>query len=392
MASDPGGRPADSRRALSRGLRLLIRGPGHRLVVLNLALLTVIVVADWFQPAGVVVGILLCVPILLSSLSGSESHVRVVGIAAVVGWSLAAIFGAGPISPASVWIPNRVLVFVTIVCSWPLAIVLLRRARFAEAAHAQAIASREVSQLLTSLMAHDLRAPLALAKDAMQHIEIAVRHSEAIDGTLIQRVQQRLDRSLGAVDSVLALTRAEMRHAGDADIHVGSAVGVVDVIEQELEAFGPEALATGKTLELRVEPNAEQGASRNDVALREALRIVIDNAVSYADPGPIRVSLATTDEDYLVRVADSGPGISTHRTDSRHSGGSSIGLDLATSLLRQVKGELLIEQDAPDGTIVCLRVPRRQPRAVHRQGAGANSPQARAVALRQPDSRVRGRR
>lgn len=168
----------------------------------------------------------------------------VVSIAAFI---VAAVFGRGPITPAAIWLPNRVFALVTIAASGPLALLLQQRRLAAESA-------RELNGLLHSLMAHDLRPPLALARDALTAVEKTAGDGGSIDPDLLRDVDAWLRRSLRAIELML--------HAARADIERGSNAATIETtdpvaeLRDEIGWFEREARHRGKALVVDAPPMA----------------------------------------------------------------------------------------------------------------------------------------
>jgi signal transduction histidine kinase len=326
------------------------------LFLLNLAAVIVIMTVDWLTPAGVVVGILAGIPIVLSSFWDDPRRVWLTFAIAAVGFVVAAVLGRGPLSPAAVWIPNRILAFLTLPASAVLAILLQRRRLEAVRARDAAVAASELNRLLMSLLAHDLRSPLSVSNQAFEYVEQAVAEGRSIDSSLLADVRARLRRSLRAIEIVLDLARAELPSSnGTSPADALRSVQVREEIEAEVASFRHEAEVRNKRLVAELDRLGSQPYTVDALVLRQALAILLDNAIRYAVPGPVRVSADTSATSLIVRVRDSGPGYSARQGAS--SDGSGLGLKLCRSLLVRAGGRLDIERDAPDGTTFALHLP-----------------------------------
>lgn len=319
------------------------------------ALVVGIVLADWLTPAGVVVGILLGVPILLSSAGDRPRDVVAVSAISAIGFIVAAVFGRGPISPEAVWLPNRLFAIVAIAVSGVLALILQRRRLEAEAARGEAESARDLSRLLHSLMAHDLRSPLALARDAFAAVEGSSRSGVPLDLELISDVDARLGRSLRAIQLVLDAARTGIEPSCT-DGSVAPAVDVAREVREEVAAFEDEARTRGKALVVDVSRGA--AAARIDPSVvRQALGILVDNAIRYSVPGLIRVTVTPVAAHVNVSVCDSGPGLTWHRSRSGGRSGEGLGLKLCELLVQRAGGALEVARDDESGTEFVLRLP-----------------------------------
>jgi signal transduction histidine kinase len=114
-------------------------------------------------------------------------------------------------------------------------------------------------------------------------------------------------------------------------------------------------------------------ANLDEARISLLLKNLLSNALRYSSPddGPIRLSFRTEGDDLVFRVADSGPGLSAdqaahlgepfYRADpsrTRDSGGTGLGLYLATLVANAHRGTLeLVDQDSRGATFE-LRLPR----------------------------------
>ncbi len=328
------------------------------LFLLNLLALVTIIVLDWATPAGVVIGILACIPIVLSSMSDDPRQVWIITGVAIVGKVLAMTYGQGPITPAVVWVPNRILAFLALPACGVVAFQLQRRRLDLVRARDRAVSASELNRLLMSLLAHDLRSPLAVSDQVLDYVSTALKQSRPVDPDLINDARMRLRRSLRAIDIVLGLARTESNGGEQATATaVYGPAAVAKEIEAEIASFRQEAAAHRKELvtEIELEPGSY---GVNVLVLRQVLAILVDNAIRYAVPGQVRVSARVEGRELRVRVADPGPATSSQwKGGPKSAGGSGLGLELCRSLVRNAGGSLELERDSPEGTSFVLRLP-----------------------------------
>lgn len=332
---------------------------------LNVLAVLVIVALDWITSAGVVVGILLSIPIVLASLSDDRRQVWLITTLAIAGKLVASLHGMGPISPASVWVPNRVIAFLSLPASAYLALLLQRHRCDAERARDAALSARDLNRLLMSLLAHDLRSPLTLAVQGLDYVGGAARSGQEIDEELVGDLRARLNRSLRAVETVLTVAREGLEGSPAEGARL-ELTRVGPEIEAEVASFAGEARHLGKTIVTEVGglEDADPDLRIDVVVLRQALAVLLDNAVRYGVPGEIKVAAEHEGHALVVRVRDRGPGLSS----APLSHGSGLGLELARTLMARVGGRLDVERDDPLGTEFALRLPALGPEPGHRGG------------------------
>ncbi len=330
----------------------------RRLTVLCYALIVIIVLLDWITTAGVVVGLLLSIPIVLISMLGRPKPVLMATAVALVGFAIAAVWGRGPISPPSVWMPNRVLAVFGILASGAVALMVQRHRRAADDSLRAALSARDTNRLLMSLMAHDLRAPLVAASQALEYVERTAATGAPLDAELVGETRLRLRRNLRVVEEVLHIARGDMRSPESYTmLPVRSWVSVAQEIEREAASFASEAEASGKRIVVRANDVESVELGLDALVLRQVLAILIDNAIRHAHPGPVWLDAELRDDKMKVSVTDSGPGLSARQAEGGGSAGAGIGLELCRALAARAGGSLDLEQDSEQGTRFSLQLP-----------------------------------
>jgi signal transduction histidine kinase len=330
----------------------------RRLLVLCYVLILVIVILDWITSAGVVVGLLLSIPIVLISMLGRPKPVLAATAVSLVGFAVAAASGSGPIAPPSVWVPNRILAVFAIAASGAVALMVQRHRRMADDAVRAALSARDTNRLLMSLMAHDLRAPLVAASQALEYVERSAATATPLDSDLVGDTRLRLRRNLRVIEQVLQVARGDMEQSESlARPHMRARVRVAQEIEREAASFAGEAEACGKRIVVRAEGVASVEMGLDALVLRQVLAILLDNAIRYARPGPLWVDAELRDDTVRVSVTDSGPGLSATPTLGAEPPGAGMGLELCRLLAARAGGSLDLEQDSEHGTRFCLRLP-----------------------------------
>jgi signal transduction histidine kinase len=338
--------------------------------ILNLVAVLVILALDVLTTAGVVVGIFLSLPIILTSVSDDRRVVWATFLVATIGFVLAAVFGRGPVAPPEVWVPNRVMAFITLPASCAVALLLQRQRLETERARDAAVGASEMSRLLMSLVAHDVRSPLAMCVQALQYVEHSSQSGETLDRALLADVQARLGRNLGALDTLLALTREELSGDGtSADAAVVLPIDVAAELTAEVSAFEPEARMHGKRLQLDARSVAGDTVMLHARVLKQTFAILLDNAVRHATPGTISVAAVRDGAAIVVSIADEGPGQAPRETLQR-VGGSGIGLALCEAVVRRAGGRVEREGTASGGTLFRLRLPIVSAQHLPRSGNG----------------------
>ncbi len=233
----------------------------------------------------------------------------------------------------------------------------------AEAGRAAAERMNRLKSAFLANMSHEVRTPLTGIIGFADLLAGEVTPGVQLD--FVQTIERNGRRLLDTLNAVLDLSRLEAGEYAAARRPVDLGPEVVRVAER----FRAAATKRGLRLDVDVEPDV---AAQVDVdALDQILGHLIDNAVKFTDDGGVRVSLEATAGEAVLRVADTGLGISAaflpealdafrqeDSGDARSHEGSGLGLTVARQLVRLLDGQLAIASERPGGTVVTVTFPR----------------------------------
>lgn len=200
---------------------------------------------------------------------------------------------------------------------------------------------------LLSILAHDLRSPLATLKGhATALLANYKQWSDDMILEFLEGINRGTDKIIHQVDRSLSLTRVEAGRLGlrpeTCDPHevvmdayervVGSLRGV------EVDFEFPEDLP-----EIRVDP----------ARIEEVIINLLENAVRYSPPNhPVRVSAEAEDERIYISVEDKGPGVpkeiqgqifEKNVQSEESSGASGLGLYISKRIIEAHGGQIWVE-------------------------------------------------
>jgi two-component system sensor histidine kinase QseC len=193
----------------------------------------------------------------------------------------------------------------------------------------------ESERRFTADAAHELRTPIAAIRAQAQVAQVAGRDDAARTQALAATLAG-CDRATRLVEQLLTLARLESADQGPRD-----AVDLAAVARELLAELAPAALARGQSLELEAEgPWPVRGSA---TLLAVLLRNLADNALRYGGDGVrVVVSLAREGERTVLRVEDSGPGLSDEQRSHlgerfyRVLGHAAPGSGLGWSIVRRI--------------------------------------------------------
>jgi signal transduction histidine kinase len=188
-------------------------------------------------------------------------------------------------------------------------------------------------------IAHDLRTPLTRVRVSLQRGQANSRtldDAQAVFGKAIRG----LDQSLAIITAILRI--AEIEH--NRRLAGFSQVALAALVREVGDLYEPIAEEKGITLQVQAGNEAMVHGDRD--LLFEAVANIVDNAVKFTPKGGrVWVALMDGDGESVVRVSDTGPGISEdereivtrrfYRSDkSRQIQGVGLGLSLVAAILK----------------------------------------------------------
>lgn len=203
----------------------------------------------------------------------------------------------------------------------------------------------EMETLIESLggvgrdIAHDLRTPLTRARLMLER-----GRSNAITLEQLQAVADKtteaLDQSLSIITAILRLAEIEINQRSAGFGHVALA----DIIREVGDMYEPIAEDRGISLVIRSPDELDVHGDRD--LLIEAIANLVDNAVKFTPAGGrVEIGLVRSRDETIVRVKDTGAGISKHEHDAvlrrfyrsdrtRHMPGLGLGLNLVAAIVK----------------------------------------------------------
>lgn len=244
-----------------------------------------------------------------------------------------------------------------IVAGASLGLVLILLVLFSGKAVAPMVASIEKQKRFITDAGHELKTPLAIISANNEVIEMTSGENEWTEST-----RHQVLRLNDLVQHMLVLSR--LQEAPEQQL--AEQVDMSSLIEEETKAFQGLAKSKGKQLELAVQKGVS--CKGNEKSLRQLVGILIDNAVKYTDEGgTIHVIFTASKKECTLQVMNPYQDASEdemkkvfqrfYRTDqsrSRETGGSGIGLSIATLITELHKGKIWADVPKPD--TVCFTV------------------------------------
>jgi signal transduction histidine kinase len=213
--------------------------------------------------------------------------------------------------------------------------------------------------------AHELRSPLTNLRLRLELLQGPQHGHDAVTSRYLAEMTQQVAAMQRLVDHLLALSALDEDHRAPS-----VPLDLAPVLYELADEMGPAARAAGLELTIDVPAHLPSIAANAD-QMRIVIRNLLDNAIKYTPP-PGRVTLTAGGEDgaVVIRIADTGVGISAeqlplvfdrfYRVDSggaRRVGGSGLGLALVQGIVKAHGGEIRLESEPGRGTTCIVRLP-----------------------------------
>jgi len=214
-------------------------------------------------------------------------------------------------------------------------------------------------------IAHDLRSPITRIRGLAEVTLTTTKNLADYEGMAASTIEE-CDRLLDMINTMLAISKTESR----LEQLSGESVDLTHLVQQACELFLP--AAEDKVLSLHSTIPDGVKLKGDAPMMQRMLANLLDNAIKYTRPGGrIDVMMRDMQHQIVVRVSDTGVGISEHdlpriferfyRCDqSRSQAGTGLGLSLARAVARAHGGDISAESVLGLGSTFSITLPKNR--------------------------------
>lgn len=222
-------------------------------------------------------------------------------------------------------------------------------------------ASERARAEMVEYLSHDLRSPLI---SSVYLLSTQKEEAPEVDWVRINRIESNINRSLGMIDDLLNMSRADNLKPDELE-----PVLFDNVINNTLDQVMPQA--QGKSIKVVLNQNDEDEfwINGNAILLERALINILGNAIKYS-PNNTTVTITVSNQNGVLRceVLDQGIGLNEKklstlfqrfkRDDSveREYQGAGLGLALVARVVQQHSGRVWAECP-PRGALIIIELP-----------------------------------
>ncbi len=210
---------------------------------------------------------------------------------------------------------------------------------------------------------HELKTPIAVTKLSLETLRRHKLDPEKQHKMLGDAINET-ERLNTLCNNILLSSQLE---SGGYKINMNE-FNCTDMVDQAVEQFRkryPERVFQWK-------PECECYVRGEEFLIGLVLNNLLENAIKYTPPSsPIMVSLAETDNDCIISVADLGAGIPDHEKTKvfekfyrmedesrRKTKGTGLGLYLSQRIVRDHHGKMLLVNNQPSGSVFNVILPK----------------------------------
>ncbi|BAY12178.1 sensor histidine kinase [Calothrix sp. NIES-2098] len=221
-----------------------------------------------------------------------------------------------------------------------------------------------------SRFTHDLRTPLAAANRVLKLMR------EGMFCSVTPEFAQIINTMIGSNQDLLEMVNTLLevyRHEAGSKHLKFFPFDIRELVREVTQELKP--LAEEKNLDLKVElgekldlePESANMVMGDRIELRRVLTNIIGNAIKFTATGYIDVSLSLDANNVLIKIQDTGPGISQQDQaflferfrPGKHTGsGSGLGLYLSRCIIESHQGAINVESEPGHGSTFTISLPK----------------------------------
>lgn len=218
---------------------------------------------------------------------------------------------------------------------------------------------------LLSIVAHQLKNPLVVVKGYSSLVEDGTIQGESQMKEVFKKIKVSADKLVTLLNNLL-----DLHHIEDGKMHYEfQQLELNKLLGDIAENF--QIVLKQKNLEMKVEKLKKDALVNADIyKLSQVFQNLIDNAIKYTDTGWVNVKIEEDGKNYIVRISDSGRGISAELlpklfqkfirgVEERQILGTGLGLYISREIVDAHQGKIWAESEGEGkGSAFLVKLPK----------------------------------
>ena len=247
-----------------------------------------------------------------------------------------------------------------------MAIAIQHREVSLKAAREQAERADQVKSMFLASVSHELRTPLNAIINLTKFVGLGMYgavNEEQVN--ILRKVEARSKHLLNLINDVLDISKIE---TGSLELFVEENIKVSDIVRQAIETA--QSLLLNKPVEIVYEIQQDLPPFTGDAQrIHQIILNLLSNACKFTDEGQIRVCAFHKDEEIIISIHDSGPGIPAQdqeyifeafrqtKEGLRKGEGTGLGLPISRRLAEAHGGRIWLESIMGQGATFYVALP-----------------------------------
>lgn len=203
--------------------------------------------------------------------------------------------------------------------------------------------NRERLKTANSILRHDITNDLVVIKSALDI------YREEQDGTMLEEIEKRVERSIDTIQKQRDQEKFLHAHA--------------DLDEYDIEKVAHNFIKSYPSMKINISGSGKVYA---DYALYSIFENIINNAAKHSNTDTLDIDISYENEYCVIKFADNGIGIPDEIKDKifdegyhfGKAGHTGIGLYIVRRTVEEYDGEVFVEDNNPQGTVLVIRLKR----------------------------------